>query len=96
MRNWNILVVYPGFDTVSVFTLPMRNWNIFYLDVDDKLRTHRVDFSINNILVEIKSEYTYNADVNIENKRLWAIFQGYEYVLVIDKDYFELENILFF
>jgi hypothetical protein len=79
----------------GIFHLVKRGPSIFYLDCDGNLKVHRVDFQLGNILVEIKSHYTYVKDNNVEAKRSWAIRQGYEYILVIDKDYTELGYRLF-
>lgn len=67
----------------------------FYLN--DKEHIYFSDFYLPdyNLIIEIKSEYTYNFDLekNIE-KQKYSIINGFNHIFIIDKNYTELENII--
>ena len=65
---------------------------------DNKKRKYYSDFYLPeyNLIVEIKSTYTLNYDY-LENlsKKEYSIKNGYNFLFVIDKNYDNLENIIF-
>ena len=62
--------------------------NIKY-KVGDKNKVYHSDFYIPslNLIVEIKSSWTLKLDVDIEEKKKATIANGFEYVMILDKDY---------
>jgi very-short-patch-repair endonuclease len=67
-------------------------------EFDEKIKTYHPDFynKKNNLIIEIKSDYIYNKDVdkNIAKKKS-CISQGYNFIFIINKNYSEFENIVF-
>ncbi len=65
--------------------------------MDGKNRMYHSDFYLSkyNLIVEVKSTYTYNDDYD-ENilKRQFSIESGYNFLFIIDKDYKEFEKII--
>ena len=65
--------------------------------MNNKNRVYHSDFYLPeyNLVVEVKSKYTYNADYE-ENllKKEYTIKAGYNFIFLIDKDYTELEKII--
>lgn len=48
-----------------------------------------------NLIIEIKSSYTYNYDLNKNlSKKEYSIKNGYNFIFIIDKDYSEFESYL--
>lgn len=65
--------------------------------IDNCRKIYHSDFLISdrNLIIEIKSDYTYkiNLDINLEKKK-YSIINGYNFIFVINKNYNELLNIL--
>lgn len=62
----------------------------------DKIKRYHPDFYIpeHNLIVEIKSSYTYNYNVEMnENKKKACLEQGYNFIFIINKNYTEFESI---
>lgn len=65
---------------------------------NDKDKVYHSDFFIKrlNLICEIKSEYTYNANIELNlMKRDASISNGYNFIFIIDKNYNELLSLLF-
>ena len=66
---------------------------------DEKDRNYHPDFFIEkfNLIIEIKSDYTYNKEFDMNQaKRTATLENGYNFIFVINKDYTELNKILEF
>lgn len=64
---------------------------------NDKYHYYHPDFYIPdyNLIVEIKSTYTYNYDLDRNQaKRDYSIRAGYNFMFIIDKDYTDFEGLL--
>jgi len=64
-------------------------------DFDNKNRRYHPDFYIKqfNLIVEVKSSYTYNYDIEKnEAKKKASLESGYNFIFIIDKDYKEFIN----
>ena len=64
---------------------------------NDKYHYYHPDFYIPdyNLIVEIKSTYTYNYDLDRNQaKRDYSIRAGYNFMFIIDKDYTDFEELL--
>ena len=67
-------------------------------ELDGKLHYYHSDFYLPeyNLIVEIKSSYTYEYELNKNlSKKEYSIKNGYNFLFVIDKNYDDLENIIF-
>jgi len=62
--------------------------SIHYL-FEGKNKVYHSDFYISskNLIVEIKSSYILSLDIEINEKRKTCLNQGYDYILLLDKDY---------
>lgn len=64
---------------------------------DGKIKKYHSDFFLPdyNLIIEIKSDYTYNYDIcKNENKKFGAIKKGYNFLFVINKNYEDLLTFL--
>jgi hypothetical protein len=64
---------------------------------EDKKRTYHPDFFLKekNLIIEIKSTYTYNKDLNKNiAKKKACLEHGFNFIFVIDKDYKEFINLI--
>ena len=62
---------------------------------ENKKRKYYPDFYIPslNLLIEIKSSYTYNCNIDMnEIKRKSSVEKGYNFLFIIDKDYEEFKT----
>lgn len=62
---------------------------------NNKVRIYHSDFFIKskNLICEVKSSYTYNYDIELnEAKKLAAINNGYNFLFIIDKNYEEFDS----
>jgi hypothetical protein len=75
----------------------IKNCDSLYYTFDNKKRKYYPDFFIErlNLIVEIKSTYTYNRclELNLE-KKSQCIKNGFNYIFIIDKNYTEFEKFL--
>jgi hypothetical protein len=79
--------------------ITIENGKIFKYKVGELLKKYISDFYIPeyNLIVEIKSEYTFSKSKGSEYnelKRLSAIESGYNFIFIIDKQYEEFLKIL--
>jgi len=71
----------------------IKSINYFF---NGKNRKYHPDFYIKqyNLVVEIKSSYTYNYNIDMNNAKKGAtILEGYNFIFIIDKDYTDFLNI---
>jgi len=62
-----------------------------------KYRKYYPDFYIKeyNLVIEVKSSYTYNYNIDMNNaKRNATILAGYNFIFIIDKDYENFLNLI--
>ena len=65
--------------------------------MDEKIHTYHSDFFLPeyNLVVEIKNSYLYNRDyLEIKAKEEHIIKNGFNYILILEKNYEKLDNIL--
>ena len=69
----------------------------YYCNTEKKMRKYLVDFSIKdtNILIEVKSTWVLNNHLeNYNDKKQSTINKNYNLLLVLDKNYLEIDKIL--
>lgn len=71
-------------------------FGIEYTDINNNIRYYFPDFYISkfNLIVEVKSKWTDQFDINIEQKRKSVLNAGYSYLKVIDNDFSEFIKII--
>lgn len=71
-------------------------FGIEYKDINNNIRYYFPDFYISkfNLIVEVKSKWTDQFDINIEQKRKSILNAGYSYLKVIDNDFSEFIKII--
>jgi hypothetical protein len=69
---------------------------IKYISKDGIKRVYYSDFCIPslNLIVEIKSSFTVMLDSDMLEKKLAVIKNGYNFILILDKNYDEFKNLL--
>ena len=69
---------------------------IKYISKEGTKRVYYADFYILslNLIIEIKSSFIMTLDNDLLEKKLGTIKNGYNYILIIDKNYKEFINLL--
>ena len=56
-------------------------------------RVYHPDFIINDTIIEIKSDYWWNKDIDMnEAKREYSVLSGFKYMLILNKNYFDFDE----
>lgn len=103
INNYNETITYQGsyeFDFLNTYydkiLIINPNFTINYT-IDDISHKYHPDFYCEdyNLIVEIKSDYTYNKEIDKNlAKEKYSLLNGYNFIFIINKDYFEFNMII--
>jgi len=96
MKVKNVKFIYDTKDVVVFFDGSYKIKPIPYL-YENKNKYYHPDFYYKhlNLIIEIKSNYTYNKELNKNlSKRKSCIEKGYKFIFIIDKKYNEFEKLI--